>query len=109
MDNTAFNFLESATLKTLHAHSFARSSTQASFVLTDLLSRYLTLLSTTCAQYAQHAGRSGITTRDAVCVLDELGVSIDELSEYCEYEGEELARYAGHSATRLDDLGAFKG
>ncbi|THH17282.1 hypothetical protein EW146_g3495 [Bondarzewia mesenterica] len=108
MDSGAFELLESVTLKTLHAHSFARSSSQASVVLTDLLSRYLTLLSSTCAQYAQHAGRANLTARDAICALDELGVNVEELSEYCGQEGEELARYAGHSAQRLEDLKDFK-
>ncbi|TFY54657.1 hypothetical protein EVG20_g9619 [Dentipellis fragilis] len=108
MDAGAFKFLESVTLKTLHAHNFARSSTQASVALTDLLSRYLILLSTTCAQYAQHANRTTLTARDAVLALEDLGLSMEELSEYCSYEGEELARYAGHSAKRLEDLGSFK-
>ncbi|KAI0314003.1 hypothetical protein OF83DRAFT_1064528 [Amylostereum chailletii] len=109
MDAGASKLLESVTLKTLHAHNFARSSTQASMVLTDLLSRYLTLLSTTCAQYAQHAGRTNLTVRDAFSAFDELGVSLEELREYCEVEGSELARYAGHSTKRVEDLNDFKG
>ncbi|TFY78282.1 hypothetical protein EWM64_g5730 [Hericium alpestre] len=108
MDAGALKILDSVTAKTLHAHSFARSSTQASLTLTDLLSRYLLLLSSTCAQYAQHAGRTDLSVRDAVCALGELGVSVEELSEYCQYEGEELAKYAGHSAKRLEDLNSFK-
>ncbi|ETW79874.1 hypothetical protein HETIRDRAFT_322551 [Heterobasidion irregulare TC 32-1] len=109
MDSNAFKLLESVTLKTLHAHSFSRSSTQASLVLTDLLSRYIALLSTTCAQYAQHAGRTNLTARDAIRALDELGIDVEELNEYCSHEGEELARYAGHSTKRLEDLNDFKG
>lgn len=42
-------------------------------------------------------------------VLDELGVSMDELHEYCGTEGDELARYSGHCAKRQEDLGEFKG
>ncbi|KAI0063291.1 hypothetical protein BV25DRAFT_1854246 [Artomyces pyxidatus] len=108
MDAGAFKILESATLKTLHAHSFARSSAQASLVMTDMLSRYLVLLSTTCAQYAQHSGRTDLTARDALCALDELGVSMEELQEYADHEGEDLARYVGNSSKRIEDLNDFK-
>jgi len=109
MDAGAHKLLETVILKTLHAHSFTRSSSQASLALTDLLSRYLVLLATTCSQYAQHAGRLNITVRDAMCALDELGVSMDELHEYCGTEGDELARYSGHCAKRQEDLSEFKG
>lgn len=101
--------LESVTHKTLHANNFSRSSTQASLVLTDLLSRYLTLLTSTCAKYAQHAGRTDMTPQDAFCALDELGVSMDELREYGSSEANELARYARHSARRVEELNEFKG
>ncbi len=83
MDSGAYRLLESATQRTLHAHAFSRSSSQASSVLTDLLSRYLALLTSTCAKYSQHAGRTGLTVRDAIGALNELGVDIDELSDYC--------------------------
>ena len=109
MDAGAHKLLETIILKTLHAHSFTRSSTQASLALTDLLSQYLVLLATTCSQYAQHAGRLNITVRDAMSALDELGVSMDELHEYCGTEGDELERYSGHSAKRQEDLIEFKG
>lgn len=100
--------IETIILKTLHAHSFTRSSTQASLALTDLLSQYLVLLATTCSQYAQHAGRLNITVRDAMSALDELGVSMDELHEYCGTEGDELARYSAHCGKRQEDLSEFK-
>lgn len=41
--------------------------------------------------------------------LDELGVSMDELHEYCGTEGDELARYSAHSVKRQEDLSEFKG
>ena len=109
MDAGAHKLLETVVLKTLHAHSFTRSSSQASLVLSDLLSRYLILLATTCSKYAQHTGRVNITVRDAVHALDELGVSMDELHEYCGTEGDELARYSGHSTKRQEDLGELRG
>ena len=109
MDASSHKLLENVVLKTLHAHSFTRSSSQASLVLSDLLSRYIVLLATTCSQYAQHAGRFNLTVRDAMSALDELGVSMDELHEYCGTEGDELARYSAHSVKRQEDLSEFKG
>lgn len=101
--------LESITFETLHAHNFTRSSSQATLVLTDLLSRYLTLLSAGCAKYAEHAGRLKLTVRDAVSALDELGVGVDELNEYCASEARDISRYAVHTARRIEDLNEFKG
>lgn len=108
MDNAAQKLLESATHRTLHASNFSRSSSQASLVLTDLLSRYLALLSSTCAKYAQHAGRTKLTPMDALSALDELGVSLDELKEYGSTEGIELNRYAVKSLRRVEDLNEFR-
>ncbi|KAF9040159.1 hypothetical protein BJ165DRAFT_1407273 [Panaeolus papilionaceus] len=108
MEAGALKLLESATQRTLHAHAFSRSSSQASMVLTDLLSRYMALLTSTCAKYAQHAGRTQLNVRDALGALDEMGVSLDDLSEYCATEGRELNRYALYSARRLEDLNDFK-
>ncbi|KAF8154078.1 hypothetical protein B0H34DRAFT_720219 [Crassisporium funariophilum] len=108
MDSGAHKLLESATQRTLHAHAFSRSSTQASSVLTDLLSRYLALLTSTCAKYAQHAGRRNLTLQDAIGALDELGVNLHDLTDYCTSEGKELNRYALYSARRVEDLHEFK-
>lgn len=108
MDAASHKFFESTTHRALHAHSFSRSSSQASGVLTDLLSRYLQLLASSCVKYAQHAGRASITIRDAVCALDELGVGVDELSEYCTLEGMELGRHYRPSARRIEELSEFK-
>ncbi|TFK37668.1 hypothetical protein BDQ12DRAFT_652775 [Crucibulum laeve] len=108
MDGAAQKLLECATQRTLHAHAFSRSSSQASLVLTDLLSRYLSLLTSTCAKYAQHAGRTELSIHDAIGALDELGVGVDELNEYCATEGKEFNRYALHSARRVEDLNEFR-
>ncbi|EGN94878.1 hypothetical protein SERLA73DRAFT_114335 [Serpula lacrymans var. lacrymans S7.3] len=96
--------LESVILKTLHAHSFSRSSLQASSILADILSRFLTILSSTCGKYAEHAGRPTPTVHDALWALDELGMSMDELSAYCSSEGLELGRYVARSAKRSEEL-----
>ncbi|KZT68102.1 hypothetical protein DAEQUDRAFT_693189 [Daedalea quercina L-15889] len=108
MDPAARKLLESVTHETLHAHNFARSSAQASGVFTDVLHRYLELLTTTCAKYAEHAGRLSLTFRDAQSALNELGLGVDELSEYAATEGREMARYAVHSQRRVEDLAEFK-
>ncbi|KIK54643.1 hypothetical protein GYMLUDRAFT_249360 [Collybiopsis luxurians FD-317 M1] len=109
MDGGAQKLLESVTIRTLHAQNFSRSSTQASLVLTDLLARYLTLLASTCAKYAEHSGRTRLTAKDAVAALDELGVSIEELHEFGTTEGVELNRYAlFKSLRRVEDLKEFK-
>ncbi|KAF8064130.1 hypothetical protein FPV67DRAFT_203653 [Lyophyllum atratum] len=108
MDSASTKLLESATHRTLHAHAFSRSSSQASLVLTDLLSRYLTLLTGTCAKYATLAGRTKLSVRDALGALDELGVNVEELNEYAGSEGKELTRYAVWSGRRVEDLNEFK-
>lgn len=109
MDAGAKKLLETATIETLHANGFSRASTQATQVLTDLLSRYLSLLAATCAKYAEHAGRLRLSARDTVSALGELGLDVQELSEYVATEGRELARYARHSTRRVEDLNEFKG
>jgi len=109
MDYCTEKVLESVTLKTLHAHTFSRSSSQAAGVLTDLLSRYIQLLAGTCAQYAQHAGRNSLTARDAIAALSELGVDVEELREYVHEEAHELAHYAHHAPKRVEDLADMRG
>lgn len=109
MELAATKLLESATHRTLHAQAFSRSSTQASLVLTDLLSRYLALLVSTCAKYATHAGRTNVTVHDALGALGDMGVGIEELGEYVGAEGKELGRYALWSVRRVEDLGELKG
>ncbi|KAJ3838286.1 hypothetical protein EV361DRAFT_790057 [Lentinula raphanica] len=109
MDGGAQKLLESVTIRTLHAQNFSRSSTQATLVLTDLLARYLSLLTSTCAKYAEHAGRTRLTARDAVAALEELGVSVEELHEFGSVEGVELNRYAlFKSLRRIEDLKEFQ-
>lgn len=109
MEDGLSGILESVTLKTLHAYNFSRSSSEASHVLTDLLSRYVSLLAATCAQYAEHAGRVSVAPSDVVLSLEELGVSVDELKEYCEGEGREMSRYASRTARRMEELAVLKG
>ena len=63
MGSGSHKLRELATQRTLHTHTFSKLSTQASFVLTDLLSHYLTLLTFTCAKCAQHAHMLYASTR----------------------------------------------
>ncbi|KAF7420777.1 hypothetical protein PC9H_011295 [Pleurotus ostreatus] len=107
MDHGAHKILESATFRTLHAQNFSRASSQASYVLTDLLERYLTLLSSTAGKFAEHAGRGrSIGVRDAVCALDELGVGVDELRDWCVSEGGEMSGRYGIKGAWLGEFNA---
>lgn len=96
--------LHTTTTRTLHAHHFNKSSSEATYVLSYVLSRYLTLLADTCARYAEHAGRTGVTMWDALAALNEIGVEIDELREFAEGEGKETVRYTAQTARRADEL-----
>lgn len=109
MDAGTSSLLESATLKTIHAQSFSRASSRASHVLTDLLSRYISLLATTCARYAEHSGRASVSVHDAFLALDELGLSMDELVEYAEGEAHELTRYNSVTTRRVEELVVLNG
>lgn len=94
----------SCVYRTLHANHFSRSSSQASLVLADLLTRYISLLTSTCARYAELSGRTSISAHDAIKALAEVGVGLDEIKEYADTEGRETGRYAVHTARRLDEL-----
>jgi histone H3/H4 len=103
------SLIESSTYRTLHAHNFSRSSSQAAFVLSDLLARYLFLLTSSCAKYAQHSGRTSLTVQDALSALEEMGVDMEELSHYCRTEGRELGRYTVQTMRRMEDLKDIRG
>jgi len=104
----AVTILDSVILKILHAHSFSRTSSQASGVLSNLVSRYLVLLSSVSGGYAELAGRSKVNIWDVLSSLGELGVTLEELDEYAASEGKELGRYASSSTRRLDDILEFR-
>ena len=103
------SLIESSTYRTLHAHNFSRSSSQAVFVLSDLLSKYLLLLTSSCAKYAQHSGRMNLTVQDALSALEEMGVGMEELSDYCRTEGKEMGRYTIQTMRRIEDLKDIRG
>lgn len=105
----AATILDSVILKILHAHNFSRSSSQASVVLASLVSRYLVLLASVCGNYAELSGRSRISVWDVLSSLEDVGMNLEELDEYCVSEGKDLGRYASSSARRLDDLSEFRG
>lgn len=109
MESGSSKILESIIHRTLHAHNFSRSSSQAAHVLTDLLARYLSLLTLTCAQFAQHAGRSSLSIHDIIYALEEIGISTDELVGHCESDGKELARYAFSTPRRSEELTEMRG
>ena len=101
--------VDSVIMKILHAHSFARTSSQALSVLSNLFTRYLLLLAAACGQFSELSGRSSLSVHDLIACLDDLGTNVDELAEYCATEGAELSRYPSSSAKRLDDLADFRG
>ncbi|EJD04905.1 uncharacterized protein FOMMEDRAFT_166651 [Fomitiporia mediterranea MF3/22] len=111
MDGSLNTTLESVTQRTLYSQNFSRSSSQASHALTDLLSRYVSLLATTCARYAEHAGRASVSVPDAMLALNELGVSVDELKDYVEGEGREMSveNYAFQTEERREWFVRLKG
>lgn len=104
----AATVLDSVILKILHAHNFSRTSSQASVVLTNLVSRYLLLLSSVSGNYAELSGRSKVNIWDVLSSLGDLGVTLEELDEYSVSEGKELGRYGSSSTRRLDDLLEFR-
>ncbi|KAJ8588598.1 hypothetical protein M405DRAFT_768872 [Rhizopogon salebrosus TDB-379] len=104
----AATVLDSVVLKVLHAHNFSRTSSQASVVLTNLVSRYLVLLSSVSGSYAELAGRSKVNMWDVLSSLGDFGITLEELDEYSSSEGKELGRYASSSTRRLDDLLEFR-
>ena len=103
------SLIESSTYRTLHAHNFSRSSSQAAFVLSDLLARYLFLLTSSCTKYAQHSGRMNLTVQDALSAFEEMGIDMEELSDYCRTEGKELGRYTVQTMRRMEDLKDIRG
>lgn len=104
----AVTVLDSVILKVLHAHNFSRTSSQASVVLANFVSRYLILLSSISGSYAELSGRSKVNIWDVLSSLGDLGVTLEELDEYCVSEGKELGKYASSSTRRLDDLLEFR-
>lgn len=109
MDGCAQKLIETAALRTLHAHSFSRASATASHTLSDLLARYLALLAAECAKYAHHAGRSSLSIYDALSALDDLGVGMNELTDFAAIEAKELSRYAVYSTRRIEVLNELRG
>lgn len=89
------SYLHATTLLTLQSHSFSRTSSNATNVLTDLLARYLDLVATSCVQFAEHAGRdgAGINIHDVLAALEDYGVGVDELMDFAEGEGKEMQSY----------------
>ncbi|KIY47643.1 hypothetical protein FISHEDRAFT_74447 [Fistulina hepatica ATCC 64428] len=106
MDLAAQRLVETSVHRILHAYSFSRASSVATASLGDLFSRYLLLLASTCSNYAQHAGRPHLTIYDALKAFEELGVSLDELTDYAHTDAADVvkANYNYASERRVADL-----
>lgn len=97
MDASVRQHLHAATIRTLHANQFTRTSSNAAHTLTDIVQRYITLLALTSKQYAEHSGRDGggVNVHDVVAAMAELGVGVNELMEFAEgLEGKEMQKYS---------------
>ncbi|KAJ7774720.1 hypothetical protein B0H16DRAFT_1508051 [Mycena metata] len=99
MEAGSYKLLESATQRSVHAAGFSRASASTTTLLTDLLARYLTLLASSAARYAQHANRTVVTPADTLSALHDLGFDLTDLKDYIA-EGRELGRYAGVGRAR---------
>ncbi|KAJ7180863.1 hypothetical protein C8R46DRAFT_1070783 [Mycena filopes] len=107
MEASSYKLLESATHRSIHAASFSRASTSATALLTDLLARYLSLLASSAARYAQHANRTVVNPADALSALHDLGFDLADLKEYVA-EARELGRYAVYSGRRVEELAEMR-
>ncbi|KAL1761962.1 hypothetical protein FB107DRAFT_244756 [Schizophyllum commune] len=109
MDGATQKLVESTVHRVLHANSFSRASSNATHILSDIFARYYLVLAQTCAQYAQHAGRSSINVHDALHAIEDLGFSLEELQDYVQGEAVDMAR-AGYtprmstSTRRMEEL-----
>ncbi|KAL1687418.1 hypothetical protein GGG16DRAFT_116995 [Schizophyllum commune] len=109
MDGATQKLVESTVHRVLHANSFSRASSNATHILADIFARYYLVLAQTCAQYAQHAGRSSINVHDALHAIEDLGFSLEELQDYVQGEAVDMAR-AGYtprmstSTRRMEEL-----
>ncbi|KAL1749189.1 hypothetical protein HDZ31DRAFT_27882, partial [Schizophyllum fasciatum] len=92
MDGATQKLLEASVHRTLHSHNFARSSSLATNVLTDLLARFQLELARSCAQRAQHAGRASINPHDVLLAIEDMGSGLDELKDYLQGDAAEMAR-----------------
>ncbi|KAJ7328686.1 hypothetical protein DFH08DRAFT_1022933 [Mycena albidolilacea] len=99
--------VEAITHCSLHAAAFSCLSTHVSAILTDLLTCYIQLLANTAAKYVQHAGRTTLTTTDALKALNNLGFGLQDLISYVP-EAKDLLCYAIYSGHCIEELDKFK-
>ncbi|WWC87262.1 uncharacterized protein L201_002150 [Kwoniella dendrophila CBS 6074] len=74
--------LHLAALHTLSQTGFASTSSSASVTLSNVLSKYLRLVASTCIERANLSGREKVSAIDVVDALDSLGVRIGELIDW---------------------------
>ncbi|KAG8883552.1 hypothetical protein FRB97_006399 [Tulasnella sp. 331] len=106
MDASVRQHLHAVTIRTLHAHQFTRTSSNAAHTLTDIVQRYITLLALTSKQYAEHSGRdgAGVNVHDIVAAMAELGVGVNELMEFAEgLEGKEMQKYSLTAGAAMEE------
>ncbi|CED82832.1 Bromodomain transcription factor [Phaffia rhodozyma] len=63
----------------LAQHGFSASHAQASLALTDVLARFLSLLSSESGSFAESAGRTQVSLQDGIACVESLGISVGDL------------------------------
>ncbi|KAJ9478825.1 BTP domain-containing protein [Pseudozyma hubeiensis] len=78
-----------AVLALLSSAGFSRSSSGAADLMAEVMQRYIQLIGSTCAQHANHAGRTIISPHDVRASLEHIlgGDPIEELLDWAEQEG----------------------
>lgn len=82
LDARIHPLLQTAIFKILHGQQISRASSRATNTLVALVSSYLSLLLQRAAARAQLAGRVGVSLRDVVAALEELGEDVDGMSDW---------------------------
>jgi len=96
--------LRAATLRIAHAHDFSKTSNLAISVLVDLLSGFLELLASASVQHAQLAGRTSFNFYDALAALEELGIDVYEVMQWCRRDGSAMLEYQLPLPRHCNDL-----
>lgn len=105
--------LSAAVLSLLAACGFSGSSANATLLFTELMQRYLQLLTRTSTDFAHQANRSALNMWDVCAALEGLmgAGAVEELTEWVSFEGV-LKRDAATSRpegirAQLDNLGSY--
>jgi histone H3/H4 len=89
--NTLSTFCQSmlriSTLHIVQSSGFDAVQANPMSVLAECLGRYMTFLAESAKEFAEHSGRARITALDVVDGLSELGIDLEDLSEWMAENG----------------------